>query len=75
MTDYEIRITAVTVLPIHAEIFSELATAVRIVDDAAGEYIEADQCGRVDLGKIAINPEEWPQLRAAIDDMVAKCRS
>ena len=75
MTDYETRITAVTVLPIHAEIFSELATAVRIVDDAGGEYIEVDQCGRVELGKIAISPEEWPALRAAIDDMVAKCRS
>ena len=23
----------------------------------------------------AAHPEEWPQLRAAIDDMVAKCRS
>ena len=75
MTDYETRITAVTVLPINAEIFSELATEVRIVDEAGGEYIEVDQCGRVDLGKIAINPEEWPALRAAIDDMVSKCRN
>ena len=47
---------------------------VTIVDEAAGEFVEVSQSGRADLGKIAINPEEWPELRDAIQRMVNSCK-
>lgn len=68
------RVTAMAVLPIDQPLYSELATEVRIVDEAAGEFVEVSQDGRTDLGKIAICPAEWPTLRAAIDRMMAECR-
>ena len=55
-------------------IYSELTTHVRIADESGGEYVEVQQSGRNDLGKIAIEPDEWPTLRAAIDELVAVCR-
>ena len=36
-----------------------------------------DQCNNAltpEMGQIAINPEEWPTLRDAIDRMIAECR-
>lgn len=65
MTEYETRTMSLIVLPKGDETFSELATHVRIADQAAGEYVEVEQNGRNDIGKIAINPEEWPTLRDA----------
>lgn len=75
MTEYETRVTALIVLPKDYDTFSEFATHVRIADQAAGEYVEVEQIARDDLGKIAINPNEWPALRAAIDQMISECRS
>ena len=71
---YETRITSLVIAPKSEPIFSECATHVRIVDEAAGEFLEVEQHGRTDLGKIAINPEEWPALRAAIDRMIGECK-
>lgn len=71
---YETRKTCVTVVPDNEPLFSEMATVVRIVDEAAGEFVEVSQEGRIDLGKIAIGTAEWPTLRAAIDEMVSQCR-
>lgn len=77
MKPYEIRTTAMVVAPEGEPLFSELATRVTIVDDAAGEFVEVAQDGRDGSdysGKIGINPEEWPMLREAIDMAVANCR-
>lgn len=71
---YETRVTALVVLPVGQPTFSEMATTVEIADEAAGEFVEVKQRGRIDIGKIQINPEEWPALRAAIDRMIAECR-
>lgn len=71
---YEIRTTALTVAPEGEPTFSEMATTVAICDEAAGEFVEVKQRGRVDIGKIQINPEEWPSLREAIDRMIKACR-
>lgn len=75
MTEYETRIMSLIVLPKDDETFSEFAAHVRLADQAAGEYVEVEQIAREDLGKIAINPDEWPALRAAIDQMISECRS
>jgi hypothetical protein len=72
--EYETRTLSVIVVAKGKPIFSEMATRVEIVDEAGGEYVEVSQQGRVDLGKIAINPEEWPMLREVIDTMVSQCR-
>ncbi len=70
---YVIRKTEVAVLPDGDPLFSEMATHVRIVNEAAGEFVEVEQHGRTDVGKICINPDEWPHLRAVIDEMIAYC--
>ena len=62
------------VLPEDQPIFSELATTVTIVDEAGGEFVEVEQSGHVDLGKIQISGDEWPALRAAIDTLLEQCR-
>lgn len=74
MTNYETRTTSMTVAPKGEPLFSEQATAVTIVDESGGEFVEVCQSGRSDLGKIAINPEEWPALREAIQVMIENCR-
>lgn len=72
--DYETRTLSILVAPKDQPTFSEYATEIKIVDEAAGEFLEVSQTGRTDLGKIAINPEEWPTLRDAIDRMIKQCR-
>lgn len=72
--EYETRVTSVIVAPVGEPTFSEMATTVSITDEAAGEYVEVIQTGRADLGKVAISPEEWPAIRAAIDRMIDECR-
>ena len=74
MSNYITRTTQVAVLPEDQPIFSEMATKVTIVDEGAGEFVEVGQSGHISLGKIAINPNEWPALREAIDMMIAQLR-
>lgn len=71
---YITRTTQITVMPKDEATYSELSTTVTIEDEASGEFVTVEQHGRTDLGKIAINPEEWPMLRAAINRMVKECR-
>lgn len=70
---YRTRVTRLLVVPEGEPSFSEMSTTVEIVDEAAGEFVEVAQHARADMGKIAINPQEWPVLREAIDRMVALC--
>lgn len=51
-----------------------MATTVEIIDEAAGEFVVVEQHGRTGIGKIMINPEEWPAIRRAIDRMIRECR-
>lgn len=67
------RITQITVCPPHEPLFSEMATTVQITDEAAGEFVEVSQTGP-GLGKLWINPEEWPAIRKAINRMIRQCR-
>ena len=69
--DYEKRVTVVTVCKKGDPLFSETATRVEIVDEAAGEFVEVSQPAG---GKVSIGPEEWPAIRAAIDELIAACR-
>lgn len=68
------RVTRIVLVPDGEPLFSETATTVEIEDEAGGEFVEVSQHGFTDAGKIQINPEEWPALRAAINRMVRECR-
>lgn len=67
------RVTKLTITPDGEPLFSERATDVLIDDEAAGEFVVVEQHAD-ELGKIAIDPDEWPTLRAAINRMVKECR-
>jgi hypothetical protein len=68
---YQTRITQMTITPEGEPIFSERATQISIDDEADGEYIVIKQPTRSGDG-ISIAPEEWPIVRAAIDNMFAE---
>ncbi len=70
----EARVLSVVVAPEGEAIFSESATVVRIDDEGGGEYVVVSQEGVPGRGNVAINPEEWPDIRDAIDRMVKECR-
>ena len=70
----EARVLSVVVAPEGEAIFSESATVVRIEDEGGGEYVVVSQESVPGRGNVAINPEEWPALRDAIDRMVKECR-
>ncbi len=74
MPKYIPRPTQFTVLPKGDPTYSERATIITTIDDGGGEYVEVSQSGRDDGGKIAIDPEEWPSLRGAIDRLIDDCR-
>lgn len=74
MSEYENRITRVIVGKSGEPIFSEMATTVEIDDESAGEFVTVSQHVGPGLGKIAIERVEWPAIRAAIDEMMERCR-
>ena len=67
------RVTKLTITPDGEPLFIERATDVLIDDEAAGEFVVVEQHAD-ELGKIAIDPDEWPMIRAAINRMVKECR-
>jgi len=70
---YQTRITSITVVNEGMPIFAEEATVVSIDDEGGGEFVSVKQF----MGsnpEIRINPEEWPDIKAAIDRMVGECR-
>jgi hypothetical protein len=67
----ETRTLALIVLPDSEPIFHERATRIEIEDESGGEFLTLHQC---EGGKITIDPNEWPTLRAAIDRMIEECR-
>lgn len=72
---HQIRVTRLTVSPPNARLFHQSSTHVAIDDEGAGEFIKVEQNpeGATDCS-IAINPEEWPALREAIDRIHAELR-
>ena len=77
MTDFVPIVTRVCLVPDGEPIFHERAFVIEIEDDAGGEFVVVSQPGDETKGRgtIAISPGEWEYLRAAIDDMVKRCRS
>lgn len=68
---FEARSIAVSVCRAGEPIYSEKATLVSIRDDGGGEFVEVSQ----DSGRISMDVDEWPAIKAAIDAMILACRS
>lgn len=58
-------VTEKTVVPESEAVFDERATRIKIVDEAAGAFIELSQ----ESGKLQIDPEEWELIKREVDDM------
>jgi hypothetical protein len=71
--NFHIQQSAVIVKPEGEPIYSERATIVRVDDEAGGPFVIVEQNGRADTGKIMIEPDEWPTLRKAIDQIMKLC--
>lgn len=72
--EYEVRTTAVMVVPKGDSIFAEGAITVRIDDEAAGEFLVLGQEYDGHTHAVKIDSEEWPMLRDAIDKMHTQVR-
>jgi hypothetical protein len=65
-----VRETSWAVYPPGEPLFSELVTAVRIDDEAAGEFVTVHQ---ISIGKIRIDKHEWEHIRKVIDHAISCC--
>lgn len=74
MTQYEIRPASWRVGPVGVESYNDAVTTVEITDECGGEFVRLIQTNMSQAGVVAINPEEWPALRSAIDHAVSLCR-
>ena len=72
-TEYVTRTTQLIVAPQGHNTFSDDATTITITDESCGEFVVVEQ-NTSNYRKIAINPEEWPAIRAAIDQLIGECR-
>jgi hypothetical protein len=72
--EYVTVTSALIVKPESEPIFSSRATRVSIDDEGGGCFVTVSQSrNNVTSGDIAIDVEEWPELKNAIDDMIDKC--
>jgi len=76
VSNYRIRVTRLSVLPIGEPIFSERCTEVSIVNEAAGEFVEvsqqSDRSG-IESQTIQIDPREWSAIKQAVDQLISEC--
>ena len=76
MTEYETITLSLIVKPRGEPIFSERATIIEMVDEAAGPFITIRQINESpQLGEVTIEGTEWPQLKEAIEHMLAICET
>ena len=65
-----------TVGPENVPIFDEQNFVLTIEDEAAGEFlIVQSQQESLKAGEIRIDPQEWEELKDAIDTMIAACQT
>lgn len=73
-TKFSTRIVKLIVLPEGDPVFSERATTVEIVDEAAGEFVTVMQDVDGRQMTIRLDCNEWPAIRQAIDTIVSMCQ-
>lgn len=70
---YERIVREITIKPEGEPIFHELATSIRIDDEAAGPFLVVSQCRDSKDQSITIDDESWPALRDGIEEMLRVC--
>jgi hypothetical protein len=65
---------AVVIVPPDGESFDETATEIKVQCEGVGEYLVLTQTWCDGLKGVAIQPEEWPAIRAAVDEMIGRLR-
>ena len=70
-TEYTLIDVAMIVVPKGAFMHSEQATRIEVQDDGGGPYIEVSQ----ESGGIKIDPEEWPSIKRAIEQMIGTAQA
>ena len=70
MLEYETRVISVIVGPKGRPVYDDAVTRIEIDDETGGEYVKVTQA----KGSVAINPDEWPAVRDAIERAVHDCR-
>jgi hypothetical protein len=64
------RTTEVTVYPKGEPIFSEMATRIRVEDEAAGEFVEiVQEYGQDGKRSIRLDAKEWEYIKQIVDRM------
>lgn len=63
------HITALVVTPAGQGLLHEDATEVKIDDFGGGPFVVIGQEG----GQVAINPDEWPAIRDAVEQLLGVC--
>jgi hypothetical protein len=72
MSEHEVRPIKWAIAPKGEGMFDDSAVYVTIDDEGAGEFVVVECLSR-DKG-VAINPEEWPVVKDAIDAAIRLCR-
>lgn len=62
------RITQLSVAPEGADLYDERSTHIEIDDEGSGEFVKVVQ--PLNGAEIRIDPEEWPCIREAINNMI-----
>lgn len=70
---YERIVREITIKPVGKPIFDELATSIRIDDEAVGPFLVVSQCSERKDQSITIDAESWPALRDGIEEMLRVC--
>lgn len=66
-------VTEVTVTRTGESIYSDTATRISMDDEGAGPYVVIRQADTTD--GVRLTPEEWPDVRQAIEEMMQRCQS
>ena len=75
--EYITRTLKIAVLPKKEPIFSEQATTIEIIDEAAGELLLVTQQSNhksVKEQQITVDPEEWETLKNGIELMLQEIK-
>ena len=70
----EVRATQWTITPTGKPIFDERAITLCIEDEAGGEFLTIRNGDESNGGSFRFDPEEWPVLRALIDEAIKGVR-
>jgi len=65
------RMISLAVLPQGEPLYSERVTTVSIDDEAGGEFIVLSQSPDSGEMRLAIDPDEWPHVVAAVERLLA----